>query len=87
MLELFSPMWDGHVGRITIAKHRIEMNTRDIRPINSAPYRVGPAARAFEKEEQAKMTKMRVIEPAQREWAAPTVLAHKKDGPLRFCVD
>ena len=28
-----------------------------------------------------------VIEPAQSEWASPIVIAPKKDGTPRFCID
>ena len=87
MMSNFSDMWDGRLGTITAAKHRIDLDPVDSRPIHSAPYRAGPKAREFEKQEIQKMLAMNVIEPAQSEWAAPIVFAPKKDGALRFCVD
>lgn len=33
------------------------------------------------------MLEQKVIEPAQTEWAAPRILATKKDGIIRFYVD
>ena len=86
MLDEFASMWDGHLGRVSIAKHRIELQP-GARPSYSAPYRAGPKARDFEKSEIDKMLKAGVIEPAKTEWAAPIVFAPKKDGSLRFCVD
>lgn len=63
-LERLSPMWDGYLGSITVAKHHIEINAPEVFPIHSAPYRMGPGAREFEKEEFEKMSKIGVIEPA-----------------------
>lgn len=78
-------MWDRHLGRVTIAKHRIEMNNPDVRPIHSAPHLAGSAARAVEKEDTEMMSKMGFIDPTLTEWAAPIVFDGEKDGSLRFC--
>ena len=51
------------------------------------PYRQGPAVRKIVKAQIEKMLDAGVIEPAHGEWASPVVLAPKKDGTLRFCVD
>ena len=84
MLSEFAEMWDGQLGTITAAKHRIDLDPPDSIPIHSVPYRAGPKAREFEKQEIQKMLSMNVIEPAQSEWAAPIVFAPKKDGSLGF---
>lgn len=87
MLEQFQSMWDGRLGTIKAAKHRIELTPPNARPIHSVPYRAGPVARTFEKTEIDRLLRMDVIEPAQTEWASPIVFAPKKDGSLRFSVE
>lgn len=87
MLPEFRDLWDGHLGRINTLKHRIELTLSDIWPIHSATYRGGLPGRKFEGEEIEEMLRMHVIIPAQTERAAQDVVARKKDGALRFCID
>ena len=79
-------MWDGHLGSIKATRHYIEL-TEDAGPARSHPYRAGPTQRELEKKEVEKMLKKGVIELSTSEWAAHVVLAPKKDGSLRFCID
>lgn len=87
MLSEFQFIQDGQLGQLNIAKHRIELTNENILPIHSAPYRVGPKAREFEKAKINKMFLIKFIEPAQTELAAPTMSAPKKHGLLRFRVN
>ena len=87
MLEKYESMWDGHIGQITVAKHRIDLVDEGMRPIHAHPYRAGPKRRELEKAELDNMLKEGIAEPATTEWASPIVFAPKKDGTLRFCVD
>lgn len=80
-------MWDGYLGHIIVAVHRIELTPSDTRPIHLAPYRAGPKARNFEKTEIDNMSWMGLIEPAPAERASPIVLVVKQDGSLHLCVD
>lgn len=80
LLTEFTSMWDGHLGTIQTVKHRIDLDPPKAKPIHSAPYRAGPAARQLEREEIDKMLRMGVIEPAQTEWASPIVFVPKKTG-------
>lgn len=80
-------MWDGHLGRKSTAKHRVELVDPNTPPVPSAPYRAGPKARELEKTEINKVLAENIIEPAQTEWASPIVFAPKEDGTVRFCVD
>lgn len=41
-------MWDGYLGRIKAAKHRIELTPPDVIPVQNMPYRAGPKARELE---------------------------------------
>lgn len=80
-------MWDGHLGRIHATKYQREQNSEEVRPVHSAPYHTGPAARQLEKSEIEKMLEMNVIELAQTEWASPIVFEPKNDWSRRFCVE
>ena len=86
LLEEFRDMWSGQLGTISATEHRIEVD-RDSRPIYQQPYRAGPKARDFEKEEVDRMLAAGVIEPSSADWASPVVFVPKKYGTLRFCVD
>lgn len=86
MLTHFSPMWYAYLGRISIAKHRIELLSNS-NPNHSIPYQTCLSVRKFQQLEFEKMLSQNVIEPAQTEWAAPIVFAPKKDGSLRICVN
>lgn len=67
-------------------KNRIYLNYSDTRPVDSYPYRAGPAVRQFEKDEIYKMTKIGVIEPAQIERESPILFAPEKHEALILCV-
>lgn len=87
MLLKFKPMWDGHLGRVNMDRHQIELNSAKEPPIHLAPYRASPRAQEFEKHEINKKLAMDVIDKDQTEPAALIVFTAKKDGPLRICVD
>lgn len=74
-------------GRISVVKHRIDLDPENHRLEKCASYRVRPEARQFQEAEINEMLKMKVIKPAETEWATPIVFAAKKDGSLRFSVD
>lgn len=49
MLQRFSYIWDGHLGRINVAKNQIHVTSPEVRLIHSAHYIVSTKARLFEK--------------------------------------
>ena len=86
MLRKHSSLWDGALGTIRAAEHRIPIEP-GTKPIRSMPYRKGPAMREMAAKEVHKMLNAGVIEPASTDSASPVVLVLKMDGSLRFCVD
>ena len=73
------------LGRTDVVRHRIE--TGDHTPIRQAPRRVPIHRRKLVQQEVEKMLQKGVIEPCDGPWASPIVLASKKGGEIRFCVD
>lgn len=65
--------------------HRVD--TGDVLPIASPPYRVTPERREFMRQEVREMLETGVISESSSPWASPVVLVPKKDGSVRFCVD
>lgn len=86
ILRKYPSLYDGTLGEIRATEHIIDL-TEGAEPIRQPPYRTGIGARAVVKTEVDKMLKKGVIEPATTPWASPVVLAPKKDGTYRFCVD
>ncbi len=76
-------MWDGHIGRVNITKHRFEM-VEGAKQVFQTARRAGPKQRDLEWIEIKKQQMEDEIEPATSEWAAPIVFAPKKNGSLRF---
>ena len=57
------------------------------KPIKRMPRRVNPIKEEEIKRQINLMLKNGIIEPSKGPWAAPVVLAPKKDGTSRFCID
>lgn len=86
MLDEFEAMRDGTVIRITTSRHGAELNSDNVRPVRSAPYRAEPAAEQLDAIEIARMLKEDIIELEIFEWASSIVFTPKKDRSLHFCV-
>jgi len=73
------------LGRTSLCQHRIE--TGDARPVRQPLRRQPLPHRTAVNEQLDRMLADGTIESASSEWAANVVLARKKDGSLRFCID
>lgn len=58
-------IWDGHLGRISVAKDRIKRLDVSTQPVLSAPYRAEPITREVVKIKIEKMLKENITMPAQ----------------------
>ena len=87
VLEPHHKMWDGHLGQMSGVEHHIDLMP-DAKPHRSVPYRAGIRMGDIKKAEVDKMVETGVAVPAPPiDLAVSVVLAPKKDGTLRFCVD
>ncbi|KAL5505693.1 hypothetical protein EMCRGX_G007162 [Ephydatia muelleri] len=73
------------LGRTSVLRHHI--NIENASPIHQLPRRVPQARREEVRRLLREMLDNGVIEPSDSSWSSPVVLAKKKDGSLRFCVD
>lgn len=85
-LSKFQEKEDRRLGLTKVAKHRMELTTPDVRPINATFSHAVSKACKFEMTKIDNMLHMTVVLPAQPEWASPTVFAPEKDGCLQFCI-
>ena len=83
MLTFFSQEYNlGHTSKLC---HSID--TGSAPPIHQHVRRIPPAQRTLVKDLLDDMLHKDIIQPSQSPWASPIVLARKKDGSVRFCVD
>ena len=73
-------------GKTSKIKHQINLK-EETQPFNVPPYRCAPNRRKIIEENINEMLKEEIITPSNSPWASPVVLAPKKDGSLRFCID
>eukprot|EP00731_Ephydatia_muelleri_P009146 Em0004g1484a len=76
---------DSDLGRTRLTSHQI--NTGDTQPVRQQATRL-----PFHQQQEVRgllddMLSQGIIEPSCGPWASPIVLAKKKDGTTRFCVD
>ena len=76
---------ESDLGRTGELKHKIQ--TGDSSPIRQAVRRLPPPRRQEVQKLLCGMLKNKIIQPSSSPWAAPIVLAKKKNGDWRFCVD
>ena len=76
---------EGERGKTDLIQMDIE--TGDARPIRQHPRRMPYSAREEVARQLKKMQEMSVIQPSKSPWSSPVVLARKKNGSQRFCVD
>ena len=75
----------GDIGKTHLVEHRID--TGDTTPIRQRPRRVPIKLREQVEKQKQQMLKDGIIEESDSPWCSPVVLARKKDGSFRFCVD
>jgi hypothetical protein len=66
-------------------EHSIDTGDHD--PIAVPPYRMTPPRKEILRNEIERLLNENVIEKCESPWAAPVVMASKKDGSIRLCVD
>jgi len=72
---------------VTMGQHKIEL-LPNAKPIKTKQGRWNPRYTTMVKEELDKLLKARFIRPVETiEWVSPMVLASKKNGKLRVCVN
>jgi hypothetical protein len=86
VIQSFSGIFRKQNGRTNMLRHQIKL-IPDSKPCNSPPYRYAPAKRQVIEQNLKEMKEEGIIEPSKSPWASPVVLAPKKDGSMRFCVD
>ena len=78
---------DEDVGRIKEKYGTHDIKIYDSNPIRQRAYKTPNAKEPVVNECLNKMSKMKIIEPSDSDWASPIVLVKKPDGSERFCVD
>ena len=86
LIMSFSDIFTKQNGRTEVTRHQIKL-IPDSKPFNSPPYRYAPAKREVIEQNLKEMKEEGIIKPSKSPWASPVVLAPKKDGTIRFCVD
>ena len=84
MKHIFSTSFTD-LGNCDLVKHKI--NLTDDQPIKVTPRRIPPALYTEVKEHLVEMIEAGAVRPSHSPYSSNIVLARKKDGSLRFCVD
>lgn len=79
MVGEFEIMWDRHLERVNVAKHRLDLLNEDVRMVHSALYRARSTMMKFAVANNGWMIIEKVIKSGTTEWAASIVFTPKTD--------
>lgn len=86
VLQQFSSIWDpNYRGRVSGISHEIRL--KNDRPIKQRPRRYGEEHQEVIETEIEDMLKEKVIRPSKSPYSSEIVLARKKGGKWRVCID
>ena len=85
LLGEFTTVMYSTPGSTTLAEHPIK--TGDARLVRLPPYQLPQAYRKTVEQQLQDMLAHGITEPSSSDSASPIMLARKKDGSLRLCVD
>ncbi|CAF0913458.1 unnamed protein product [Didymodactylos carnosus] len=86
LIESYPEVFRDKLGGTSLLKHHIQLEP-NTKPVNKPPYRIAPERRKIVDKELKDMLESGTISGSNSPYASPIVLAAKKDGSLRFCVD
>ena len=86
LVKQYPDVFTDKPGKTSKLQHQIHVK-ENTQPINAAPYRCAPNRRKIIEDNINDMLKEGIITPSNSPWASPGVLAPKKDGTFRFCID
>lgn len=85
ILLKYSEVFSGKIGRTKLIDHEIRLKTTT--PIALNPYPYPTEKQNIINDMIRDMEEQGLVEPSTSPWAAPIVLAKKKDGSFRLCID
>ncbi|XP_065939102.1 uncharacterized protein [Magallana gigas] len=85
LCDSFSDVFTDIPGMTNLVEHKIVVTSSE--PVRVKPYPIPFSTEKTVTEEVQKMLQLNVIEPSSSPYSAPVVIARKKDGTNRFCID
>eukprot|EP00105_Crassostrea_gigas_P025125 XP_011445602.1 PREDICTED: uncharacterized protein LOC105341021 isoform X1 [Crassostrea gigas] len=85
LCDSFSDVFTDIPGMTNLVEHKIVVTSSE--PVRVKPYPIPFSTEKTITEEVQKMLQLNVIEPSSSPYSAPVVIARKKDGTNRFCID
>ena len=76
---------DFDIGNSNLVEHKIE--TGDAKPVKNNPRRFAPAVNAAADVIVQDLLDRKLIRPSKSPWSSPIVMARRKDGAFRLCLD
>ncbi|CAF1366405.1 unnamed protein product [Rotaria sordida] len=86
LIQAFPDVFNEKTGQTSKVKNVIRLLPGS-QPCNLPSYRIAPARRQIVEENLREILQGNIIVPSKSPWASPVILAPKKDGTLRFCID
>lgn len=85
ILTKYANVFSGSIGRTKLIEHDIQLNNPS--PVALRPYPYPPEKQRYINDMVREMEEQGLVEPSISPWSSPVVLAKKKDGSFRLCVD